>query len=111
MNRLDSKFLSDHCKIRTRIAPPISNEDCLYFDIEVQKTAKEVGGFEAKMTRKRRVAIAVTLHDGCLSIYSESQVKEFVGHIKQAKVAIGYNAVGFARKRLNTASVDSPRLA
>jgi hypothetical protein len=95
MNRIDRYFAPDRSRFHTKITSNISNDDCLYFDLEVQKTAKEVGGFEPERTRKRRVAIAVTLQNECLSIYSQSQVKEFVAQLKQAKVAIGYNATGF----------------
>jgi hypothetical protein len=90
MNRFDRHFAPDRSRFHTKIASTISSEDVLYFDVEVQKTAKEVGGFEPEMTRKRRVAIAVTLQNECLSIYSDFRVKEFVAQLKQAKVAIGY---------------------
>ena len=69
----------------------------LFFDLEVQLSAKEVGGFYKENTRRRRFSVASTFSSSefQLSVYLEKDVRLLAKAIKQAELVIGYNIKNF----------------
>ena len=63
----------------------------LYFDLETQKCAEEVGGW--KNAREMHISVAVTYSEweGLYRVYEESDVQALIEYLKSAEIVIGYN--------------------
>jgi DEAD/DEAH box helicase domain-containing protein len=72
-------------------------QNCLYLDLEVQTHAEEVGGFTPESTRRRKMAVAVTLNPATmtLQVYQEAEVHALVDALQEARFVIGYNLDAF----------------
>lgn len=69
----------------------------VYFDLETQLSATEVGGWTAANVRKMRMSVGVTYsnQDARYRIYAESDVQELIEELRRADLVVGYNIVGF----------------
>ena len=67
----------------------------LYFDLETQKSADEVGGWDK--IRDMRMSIAVTYSSarGEYRIYDEKQVDALVAELQRADLVVGFNSLRF----------------
>src|SRR5258705_12995924 len=67
----------------------------LYFDLETQKSADEVGGWDK--IRDMRMSIGVTYSSarGEYRIYNEKQVDDLVAELQRADLVVGFNNLGF----------------
>ncbi len=65
----------------------------LVLDVEVQRSAQEVGGWDPKNVAKVGLACAVTYSypDGQIRLFDESSVKQLVEHLEAADLVVGYN--------------------
>jgi len=74
-----------------------TNSRVLFFDLEVQLSAKEVGGFNIENTRRRRFFVASTFcpSEFQLSVYLEKDVRLLAKVLKQTELVIGYNIKNF----------------
>ncbi len=70
-------------------------QDFLVFDLETQRSAMEVGGWENIEEMKMSVGVLWDAKEGRFSVYYESQVQELIDHLKQGSPVIGYNHLGF----------------
>jgi len=72
----------------------------LYFDLETQKTAQDVGGWHN--THLMRISVAVlfdTLENRFLT-FEEDRIDDLVNHLKKGDLIVGFNIVGFDYKVL-----------
>lgn len=70
-------------------------KNIVYFDLETQKSAQEVGGWGN--IRDMRVAIGVTYSTarGGYQIYQEEQVGELIKELQRADLVVGFNIIRF----------------
>ncbi len=67
----------------------------VYFDLETQKSAAEVGGWDKKRDMKMSVGVTYNTHDEQYQIYSEDQVNDLVKQLTRADVVVGFNIINF----------------
>lgn len=70
-------------------------ENIVYFDLETQKTANDVGGWDKKHLMKMSVGVTYSTATGEYRIYPESQVEELIQQLIKADLVVGYNTVNF----------------
>ena len=70
-------------------------KNVVYMDIETQKSADEVGGWDK--IRDMRVSVAVTYSTarGTYKIYPESQVNDLIQELTKADLVVGFNQLRF----------------
>jgi DEAD/DEAH box helicase domain-containing protein len=73
----------------------MSGPNLVYFDLETQKSAAEVGGWHNK--RKMQMALGVTYSTqrGTYEIYQEQDVSALLQELQRADRVIGYNVLDF----------------
>ncbi len=67
----------------------------VYFDIETQKSADEVGGWNNKHLMKMAVAIVYDSLDGKFHTYIESDAEKLVNKLLSADMVVGFNILNF----------------
>jgi DEAD/DEAH box helicase domain-containing protein len=74
-------------------APPMKN--IIYFDLETQKSADEVGGWDR--ISQMRMSVGVLYHTARSEyrIYDESQVYELLAELQRADLVVGFNNLRF----------------
>ena len=80
----------NRCELR---APPMPN--IVYFDLETQKSADEVGGWHR--IRDMRMSIGVTYSTGRngYRIYTEAEVNDLIDELRRADLVVGFNNLRF----------------
>jgi DEAD/DEAH box helicase domain-containing protein len=73
----------------------MSNPNYVYFDLETQKSAAEVGGWHNKRAMKMALGVTFSTHRGTYEIYREEEVPALLQELQRADVVIGYNVVDF----------------
>ena len=70
-------------------------KNIVYFDLETQKSAEEVGGWDK--VRDLRVSIGVTYSTlrGTYEIYGENRVDDLLRELQRADLVVGFNVVRF----------------
>jgi DEAD/DEAH box helicase domain-containing protein len=68
-----------------------------YLDVEVQRTADEVGGFTTEATRQRGMAVAVTWQSENeeFRVYYEEDCQRLVDDVAAAECVVGFNCLRF----------------
>ena len=69
--------------------------DYLVFDLETQRSAMEVGGWDNIADMKMSVGVIWDSRRNDFSIYLEEQVWDLINHLKSGPVVVGYNHIGF----------------
>jgi DEAD/DEAH box helicase domain-containing protein len=69
--------------------------DIVYFDLETQRTANDVGGWEKKHQMGMSVGVTYSTLDGSYEIYSESRAGDLVTRLRKADLIVGYNILRF----------------
>jgi hypothetical protein len=67
----------------------------IYFDLETQKSAAEVGGWDRKRDMKMSVGVTYNTGDGQYRIFPEDQIAELVKQLMRADLVIGFNIINF----------------
>jgi len=70
-------------------------KNIVYFDLETQKSADEVGGWDKIRDMRMSVGVTYSTADGTFRIYGEAQVDELLTQLQRADLIVGYNNVGF----------------
>lgn len=70
-------------------------KDIVYFDLETQRTAGDVGGWNRKQLMKVSLAVIFSTKDENYTIYPEKRVGELVARLQQADMVVGYNILRF----------------
>lgn len=71
------------------------SRDIVYFDLETQRTANDVGGWGNKHKMGMSIGCTYSTKTGQYHIYDESSVQELIQQLRLADVVIGFNHVGF----------------
>ena len=67
----------------------------VYFDLETQKSAAEVGGWNNKRDMGMSVGVTYSTGAGQYRIYNEEQVHELVNELMRAGLVVGFNIINF----------------
>jgi DEAD/DEAH box helicase domain-containing protein len=77
----------------------------VYFDLETQKSAAEVGGWHNKRAMKMSLGVTYSTARGSYEIYRESEVDQLLQELQRADRVIGYNVIDFDFEVLGAYSV------
>jgi hypothetical protein len=67
----------------------------VYFDLETQRTAKDVGGWDKKRDMGMSVGVTYSTALNEYRIYSEKRVNELIQQLLRADLVVGFNLVNF----------------
>ncbi|HXT40014.1 MAG TPA: ribonuclease H-like domain-containing protein, partial [Candidatus Angelobacter sp.] len=70
-------------------------KNIVYFDLETQKSADEVGGWDKINLMKMSVGVTYNTGRGDYRIYGEPQVNELIGELQRADLVVGFNNLRF----------------
>jgi DEAD/DEAH box helicase domain-containing protein len=71
------------------------SKEFLYFDLETQRSANDVGGWEHKERMGMSVGVTYSTRTGEYVIYAEDEVEQLIESLTKADLVIGFNHVGF----------------
>ncbi len=69
--------------------------DIVYFDLETQRTANDVGGWDKKHEMGMSVGVTYSTADARYEIFPESRVQDLITRLERADLVVGYNVVRF----------------
>ena len=69
--------------------------DVVYFDLETQRTANDVGGWARKSDMGMSVGVTYSTADGAYEIFSEQRAGDLVARLRRADLVVGYNVINF----------------
>jgi DEAD/DEAH box helicase domain-containing protein len=67
----------------------------VYFDLETQKSAQEVGGWHNKKAMLMSIGVTYSTARGSYRIYSEGDANELITELQRADCVIGFNIKSF----------------
>lgn len=70
-------------------------KNIVYFDLETQKTAEEVGGWGKICDLRMSVGVIYSTANDDYKIFAEAQVDQLIKELMRADLVIGYNHVRF----------------
>ena len=76
-------------------ATATTTQDFVYFDLETQRTAADVGGWNNKGDMRMSVGVTYSSATGKYVVYSEDKVNELIAQLSRADLVIGFNHVNF----------------
>ena len=85
---------------RVEMAPIFSHAarlpmDIIYFDLETQRTANDVGGWDKKHQMGMSVGVTYSTVEGTYEIFPESRAGDLVARLRKADLVVGYNILSF----------------
>jgi len=70
-------------------------KNIVYFDLETQKSADEVGGWDKIRDMRMSIGVTYSTERGDYRIYGEKDVDELLTELQRADVVVGFNNLGF----------------
>jgi DEAD/DEAH box helicase domain-containing protein len=70
-------------------------KNLVYFDLETQRSAQEVGGWQNKKDMKMSIGVTYSTQRGSYRIYDEGEANELVMELQRAHTVIGFNIRNF----------------
>jgi hypothetical protein len=70
-------------------------KDIVYFDLETQRTANDVGGWGNKHKMGISIAVTYSTQSGEYRIFTEGETSDLIHQLVRADVVIGFNHIGF----------------
>ena len=67
----------------------------VYFDLETQKSADEVGGWDKIRDMRMSVGVTYSTNRGTYKIYDERQVNDLIEELRRADLVVGFNNLRF----------------
>ena len=67
----------------------------VYFDLETQKSANDVGGWGNKDQMGMSIGVTYSTASGAYKIYGEAQVQDLIQELMRADLVIGFNQIYF----------------
>jgi len=67
----------------------------LYFDLETQKSADEVGGWANKAAMRLSLGVTYSTRDQQFRVYEEEDVSKLIQALSLADCVVGFNILGF----------------
>ena len=77
----------------------------VYFDLETQKSADEVGGWDKIRDMKMSVGVTYSTARGDYRIYHEKQIDDLLHELQRADLVVGFNNLGFDYEVLHAYTV------
>lgn len=90
---------------------PPGAKNIVYFDLETQKSADEVGGWNNIRDMRMSVGVTYSTARGDYKIYGEKQVDELVTELLRADLVVGFNNLRFDYEVLHGYTVFDLRQA
>lgn len=77
--------------------PPteVAMMNIVYFDVETQKSAADVGGWHNARDMRISVGVTYSTHRGGYRVYSEKQVDDLLEELQRADRVVGFNILRF----------------
>jgi DEAD/DEAH box helicase domain-containing protein len=72
-----------------------SEKNIVYFDLETQRSADEVGGWNNIRDMRMSVGVTYSTARGDYKIYGEGQVNDLVNELMRADLVVGFNNLRF----------------
>lgn len=69
--------------------------DIVYFDLETQRTANDVGGWDKKRDMGMSLGVTFSTRSGEYRIFSEKRVNDLVDQLVRADLVVGFNVINF----------------
>jgi len=69
--------------------------DIVYFDLETQRTANDVGGWDKKHEMGMSIGVTYSSRDGCYEIFPEDRADALVKRLQRADLVVGFNHIRF----------------
>lgn len=92
------------------IRPPVS-KNIVYFDLETQKSADEVGGWDRIRDMRMSVGVTYSTLRGQYRIYGEKEVDALIQELLRADLVVGFNHLRFDYEVLHGYSIVDLRQA
>src|SRR3954468_10816031 len=73
----------------------LDKRNIIYFDLETQKSADEVGGWDKISLMRFSVAVTYSSGRGTYRIYGEQQVNDLITELQRADLVVGFNNLRF----------------
>ncbi len=70
-------------------------EDVIFFDLETQKTAEEVGGWERSHLMRVSVAVVYSLRNNKFQVFWEGKIKQLLDQLLAKDLVVGFNIKRF----------------
>ncbi len=70
-------------------------KDLVYFDLETQRSANDVGGWNNKGDMGMSVGVTYSTKIGKYIVYSEARAGDLIDQLVQADVVVGFNHISF----------------
>ena len=70
-------------------------KNIVYFDLETQKSADEVGGWDKIRDMRMSVGVTYSTARGDYRIYDEREVESLLTELQRADLVVGFNNLGF----------------
>lgn len=70
-------------------------KNIVYFDLETQKSAEEVGGWDKIRDMRMSVGVTFSTARGTYQIYGEPQVNALIEELRRADLVVGFNILRF----------------
>ena len=70
-------------------------KDFVYFDLETQRSAGDVGGWDKKCDMGMSVGVTYSTALGEYRVYGEEDVEPLINQLRRADLVIGYNHINF----------------
>ena len=69
--------------------------DIVYFDLETQRTANDVGGWDKKHEMGMSLGVTYSSRDNCYEIFCEDRAEQLIKRLQRADLVVGFNHVRF----------------
>jgi DEAD/DEAH box helicase domain-containing protein len=70
-------------------------KNIVYFDLETQRSAEEVGGWERIRDMRMSIGVTYSTARGAYQIYHEDHVNDLIRELQRADLVIGFNNLRF----------------
>jgi len=70
-------------------------ENYVYFDLETQRSANDVGGWDRKADMKMSIGVTYSSAANSYTIYDESMVQQLIDELCSADLVVGFNHIWF----------------
>ncbi len=79
--------------------------DIVYFDLETQRTANDVGGWDRKDLMGMSIGVTYSTGASEYRIFPEDRVEDLIDQLRRADLVVGYNLINFDYRVLNKYTV------
>src|SRR5262245_11548831 len=70
-------------------------KNIIYFDLETQRSAEEVGGWEHSSRMGMSVGVTYSTSRGAYKVYGENQVHDLIKELQRGDLIVGFNNLRF----------------